>query len=73
MLYKILTKTLVNRFQPILQDCISLDQSAFLPGRGPVDNTVTLQEILGHIASSHCRSQSIVLKIDIAKAYDNVR
>ena len=44
--YKIFAKALELRFQPILRNVISLEQTTFLPLRFILDNIVLTQEIL---------------------------
>lgn len=42
VLYKIVTKVLMNRLRPLLSDMISPLQSSFIPGRGTTDNAILL-------------------------------
>jgi hypothetical protein len=49
VLYKIISKCIVNRLRPLLQDLISETQSAFLPGRLISDNTLIAFECFYHI------------------------
>jgi hypothetical protein len=46
VVYKILSKCLVNRLRPILDDIISESQSAFIPGRLITDNTLIAFECI---------------------------
>ena len=68
--YKIYTKALQLRLQPVLMDEISLDQSAFLPLRFILDNLLITQETLAWAKSSN--QPLIFLKLDFSKAYDMV-
>lgn len=49
VLYKLITKVLVNRLRPFLQDMISPLQSSFIPRRGTADNAILLQTIVHHM------------------------
>jgi hypothetical protein len=40
VIYKIVSKCLVNRLRPLLDDLIGLTQSAFIPGRMITDNAL---------------------------------
>lgn len=46
VLYKIISKTMVNRFQKVLNWCIDEAQNAFVPGRLITDNILLVYEIL---------------------------
>lgn len=44
--YKVLSKVLVNRIRPLLQNLIGPHQNSFLPGRSTIDNIILSQEAL---------------------------
>lgn len=73
VLYKVVSKCLVNRLRPLLGDVISENQSAFVPGRMITDNALLAFECLHYmehgitINSSFC-----TYKLDLSKAYDRV-
>src|ERR1044072_5914040 len=68
--YKVITKVLVNRFRPLLDDLIGPLQGSFIPGRGTKDNIVLAQEVM-HTLHTHKKGGGLVaLKIDLEKAYD---
>lgn len=71
VVYKLLTKVLVNRLRPFLDRMISPVQGAFVPGRLASDNVVVAQEIL-HTIRKRKKGGGLALKVDIAKAYDTV-
>lgn len=70
LVYKIFAKTLQLRFQPILKDVISPEQTAFLPLRFILDNIVLTQETLHWARTS--KQPTVFLKLDFSKAYDKV-
>jgi hypothetical protein len=70
---KIITKTIANRIKLVLNDIISPQQSAFLPGRLITDNTLTAYETFHYLKNSKSRKHGYVgIKLDIAKAYDRI-
>ncbi|XP_024632727.1 uncharacterized protein [Medicago truncatula] len=71
-LYKIITKVLVHRLRPFLNNLIGPYQSSFLPGRGTADNSIILQEILHFMKRSKRKKGYVAFKLDLEKAFDNV-
>lgn len=72
VLYKVITKVLVNRLRPMMNRLIGPMQSSFLPGRGTMDNAFLDQEIIHHMNSSLARKGLLAFKFDLEKAYDSV-
>lgn len=68
----LITKIIVGRLRPYLCDYITPVQSGFLKGRCTVDNVIVMQEVLFMIHRDKSKIGSIVHKIDLSKAYDNV-
>ncbi|CAA0815342.1 Unknown protein [Striga hermonthica] len=72
IVYKFVTKVILYRLRPILFECIGLEQSAFLPGRGTSNNAIVLHEVL-HKFNQRQRGCEFAIKIDLDKAYDRVK
>ncbi|GKD65042.1 RNA-directed DNA polymerase, eukaryota, reverse transcriptase zinc-binding domain protein [Tanacetum coccineum] len=69
VVYKCISKIISSRIQGCLDKLISINQSAFVPGRLIQDNLLITQELLkGYNRKKG--PQRCALKIDIAKAYD---
>ncbi|WVZ69121.1 hypothetical protein U9M48_017959 [Paspalum notatum var. saurae] len=68
---KILAKVLANRLAPHLHSIISHSQSAFIKGRSIHDNFQYIQGAIRHFHRS--KTLMLFIKLDIAKAFDNVR
>ena len=66
------TKVLVHRLWPILTNFIGPYQSSFLPGRGTLDNSIVLQEIIHFMKRSKRKKGFVAFKLDLEKAFDNV-
>ena len=69
--YKILTKLLANRIKQLLEKLISPKQGGFVKGRHILDNVILVQEII-HSSQQH-QEQGILIKLDMANAFDGVR
>ncbi|RLN35951.1 hypothetical protein C2845_PM03G26230 [Panicum miliaceum] len=73
VIYKVVSKCLVNRMRPLLQDLISPNQSAFVPGRLITDNAIIAFECIHAIQQSSLeRNNFCVYKLDLSKGYDRV-
>jgi hypothetical protein len=69
-IYKILAKVLANRLKMVLDGLISDSQNAFVGGRQMIDSVLIANECLDSWLKSGI--PSILCKLDIEKAYDNV-
>lgn len=72
IVYKLLTKVLVHRLRPILNNIIGPYQSSFLSGRGTSDNSIVLKEIVHFMRKSKKKKGYVAFKLDLEKAFDNV-
>ncbi|KAK6791450.1 hypothetical protein RDI58_010531 [Solanum bulbocastanum] len=68
---KIISKILSLRLTPILPNLISPNQSGFMKGRSITENIMLAQEIIHQIKRPAIGS-NVVIKLDMAKAYDRV-
>lgn len=73
LIYKVITKILVNRLKPFLERIISPWQSTFFPNRGMSDNIVMAHKVMHYLNKKKGKVGIMALKIDMAKAYDNVQ
>lgn len=73
VIYKIGAKVLANRLKGLLNSIICPHQSAFVPGKLILDNSLVAPEI-GHFLHNKRRGREGVLdlKMDLSKAYDRV-
>ena len=73
VIYKVISKCLVNRLRPLLDDLISAEQSAFIPRRMITDNALVAFECIHYIKQEKDSSKSFcAYKLDLSKAYDRV-
>ncbi|KAL4339540.1 hypothetical protein GQ457_08G031650 [Hibiscus cannabinus] len=71
VIYKMVSKVLVNRMKAILPHCISSAQAAFVQGRSITDNILVAHELVHTLHTLVSRSsQGAVFKLDMEKAFD---
>lgn len=71
VIYKVISKCLVNRLRPLLDEHIFPEQSAFLPGRMISDNALIAFECL-HAIQRGQNEEFCAYKLDLSKVYDRV-
>ncbi|KAL4271888.1 hypothetical protein GQ457_13G012490 [Hibiscus cannabinus] len=73
VIYKTVSKVLVNRMKPLLSQCISPNQSAFFAGRNITDNILLAHEIVHSLTSVGTGPyRGAAFKLDIEKTFDTV-
>ncbi|KAL4318371.1 hypothetical protein GQ457_18G011690 [Hibiscus cannabinus] len=73
VVYKIVSKIILNRMKPLLPGFISENQSTFLKGRLISDNILIAHELLHYLCSSKNGPNKVAaLKLDMEKAFDRV-
>lgn len=74
IVYKVVTKVLVNRLKPVLPSLISPTQCSFVTNRQITDNVIIVQEMLHTMRRKQGKKKgTMVIKIDFEKAYDRLR
>lgn len=68
--YKILAKVLAKRFAPMLDEIISVNQSAFVGDRNILDSVVIANEVVDEARKK--KKKIFLFKIDFEKAFDTV-
>ncbi|KAH1090919.1 hypothetical protein J1N35_018176 [Gossypium stocksii] len=73
VLYKLIAKVITNRLWVVIEKCIDVAQSAFVPGRLIFDNVILAYELLHTLKHKRVGKKGFMaVKLDISKAYDRV-
>ena len=70
MIYKIITKALMLRFERCMDKIINKAQNAFIKGRNIIEGVLCLHEILHDTRIK--KKEGLILKLDFEKAYDKI-
>lgn len=69
-LYKIIAELLANKLRLVVGKLVSNFQTVFIPGRQIQDGIVVLNKLIAYARRK--RKKCLLLKVDFAKAYENV-
>lgn len=73
VIVRIISKVLANRMKSLMNQLISENQSAFIPGRLITDNVMIAFEVHHFIRTSQSRRKAFAsIKLDMSKAYDRI-
>lgn len=73
VIYKLVSKTIVNRLKHLMSSIISCNQSAFLSGRFISDNILIAYELFHFMQFQKKGSTGrMAIKLDMSKAYDRI-
>lgn len=70
--FKIITKILVGCIREIMGDIVHPSQAIFILNRSIMDNIITNYEVMHYLNNKKGKIRFMVIKIDLAKAYDQV-
>ena len=73
VIYKLISKCIVNKLKGVLPDLISPAQSSFVPGRQITDNVILMQEAIHSMRRKKGATGWMAIKLDLEKAYDRLR
>lgn len=73
VIYKIISKIVVQKLKPVLSSIISETQAAFILGRFITDNVFIVHEVLRSLrVRKICSNSYTVVETDISKAYNRI-
>jgi len=72
VVYKIISKLLVDKLRPLLDKMVTPSQLAFIPNRWIAKNQIIVQELLHSFKTRKTNPGLMAIKLDLQKAYDRV-
>lgn len=72
VIYKCMSKIIVNRIQPISDSIISPFQGSFIPGRNIKHNIIIAKEMIHSMTKMKGNKKFMTIKIDLATVYDRL-
>ncbi|XP_028798733.1 uncharacterized protein LOC114754138 [Neltuma alba] len=69
VIYKIISKVVVNRMKCFLPSIISPNQCSFVPGQTSSNNIIVAQEVINTMRTMSGKRGFMAIKIDLEKAY----
>lgn len=72
VVFKVITKVLVNRIRPFLDELVGPFLSSFIPKRSTSDNAILDQEVVHYMHTSRSKKGTLAFKIEWEKAYDRL-
>eukprot|EP00253_Pinus_taeda_P002079 PITA_02079 len=70
VIYKVISKVIVNWLKPLLPFLISLEQSGYVEGRKILDGIILTHEIIHSLKTT--KQAGMLLKLDLSKAFDKL-
>lgn len=70
IVYKLVSKVIVSRLKGAWRSLVFTYQASFNSGRQALDNVVLCQEFVHSMRHSKARKESVIIKLDLEKAYD---
>jgi hypothetical protein len=70
VIYKIITKVIVNRLKPLLSTIISNEQSGYVEGRQIMDSVILANEVIHSLKTN--KIPGMLIKLDLSKSFDRL-
>lgn len=69
VIYKALTKVIVNKLKGLMSYLIAPMQCSFVPRRHGTNNVIIVQEVVHSMKTKKEKKESMAIKVDLEKAY----